>query len=248
MPRLIAYSYVHEGAEDHGSTMPMFNATATLGIIEQTSSPTVTYVRPTLPQRLYDPSGGADDQLGDWGSALNSYTPAGLYEITYSATTRRVTIASTNSTSFRPKMVEDLALWLGFSQDLSSGWATSWTADDAPAGVAELLGATVEPAEDGARVDLKEYRQGRAVSVVWGNHQLHKATIYFDSTTRDQIESGYLTTGRVQFQQLDSVTDVYAADTLGGVLEGFVVAAGDPTEDCDIGGLWSLNLLLAVAR
>lgn len=244
--RITAYTYVHDGATDHGSTHPPYNATATLGVIEQPSSPTVTYVRPTTPLPFYLP-GGTGDQLTAWQDALDSYAPAGYYTITYSPTTRRVTIASTNATSFRPVMVADGATWTGFTQDLSAGWATSWTGDDAPAAICELLGATVEPAEDAARVDLHEYRHGRAVAVVWGNHQLHRVTLYFRGDDAHVLDPGYLVTGRVKIQQ-GSDTTAYSPTNVDGVIDGFVVASMDPAEDGDLGEVWSLTLLVAVPR
>lgn len=243
--RITAYTYVHAGAADHGSTQPAFNATATIGAVEQGSPGTTTYVRPTSPKAFYAPE-LASDQLRAWDAALDAYTPAGLYAVTYSPTTKRMTIASTNATAFVPVMVEASAVWTGFTQTLT-GWATSWTAQDAPAAVCELLGVTVEPAEDAARVDLKEYRQGRAVAVAWGNHQLHRVTLYFKSTDLRVLDPGYLVTGRVRIVQGADTTD-YSPTNPDGVVDGYVVASTDPAEEGDLGECWTVNLLIAVGR
>lgn len=131
--------------------------------------------------------------------ASDALAPLVGCDFTYSTATRKIILASTNSTWFQPVMVGDLANWLGFTQSIS-GYSTSCTAESTPAGVAELMGATRELVEDARRVDLHEYRHGRAASIVWGNHQLHRVRIYFDDVTREQIEIGYLTTGRIRIR------------------------------------------------
>lgn len=242
--RIVAYTFVDAGAADHGATQPRFNSTATLGVTEQATAGTTTYVRPTTPKPFYNPTGG--DQLAAWDAALDAYTPAGLYAVTYSPTTARMTIASTNNVAFRPAMVEAGAAWSGFTQALG-GWATTWTGASAPAAVVELLGATVEPADDNAKVDLHRYRHGRAVAVAWGNHQLHRVQLHFTATQLAIFDSGYVLAGRVRIHQGPD-TAAYSPTNVDGVVDGYVVAATDPTEDGDIGELWTVNLIVAVPR
>lgn len=243
MSRIVAYAY-SEGANT-GLPHPPYASTSTLGIIEQATPATITYARPTAARPFYAPESAAD-QARDWVTVLNALTPAGLYAITYDAATQRVTIASTNATPFRPVMVENLALWLGFSATLA-GWATSWLAPSAPACVAGLLTATVEPAEDAARVDLHEYRHGRAVAVAWGNHQLHKITLHFTSASLRIFDPGFLLTGRVRIYQGSDTTD-YSPTNVDGVIDGWVIASDNPNEDGDLGECWYVDCLVAVAR
>ena len=141
------------------------------------------------------------------------------------------------------------AAWFGFTQDLSAaaGWATTWEAESAPAGVADLFAAEVAPAEDAARVDLAEYRHGRAVATVWGNRQVHRVKLTFRSTTKAQIEAGYLTSGRVRIWQNGDAA-AYSATNVDGYIDGWVVAAGEITEDGDVGGLWTISMVVGVAR
>lgn len=242
--RIVAYTYANGNA--YGLPHPAFNATATLGVVEQGTPGTTTYVRPTTPKPFYAPE-EATDQLRNWDTGLDAHTPAGYYSVTYSPTTKRVTIASTNSTAFRPVMVEAGAVWSGFTQDLSSGWALSWTAEDPPAAVCELIAVTVEPAEDSARVDLHEYRQGRAVAVAWGNHQVHKVTLYVKAEDLRALDPGYLVTGRVRIIQGPDTTP-YSATNPDGVVDGYVIASTDPAEDGDVGEVWTVNLLVGVPR
>jgi hypothetical protein len=242
--RITAYSYVHDGAAETGSTQPAHNSTATLAVIEENDPGTTVYVRIVTPTSLYLPGGG--DQLATWAGLLATYTDSGdAYTCTYDTTTRRITIASAGA-AFRPVMVGDGAVWLGFTQSMV-GYDTSWTGESMPAGVAELLTATVEPAEDGSRIDLHEYRHGRAVAVAWGNHQVHKCTLYLDGNSLGAFDPGYLMAGRVRIQQ-GADTAAYSATNIDGVIDGFVVATDDITEEDDIGGSWSVSMLVAVPR
>lgn len=215
-------------------------ANSTLSVIEQATPGTTTEARPATPELF-------ETQLTTWQTHLFTYTPAGIYTCTYDASTQRVTIATSNAVNFRPVMDGNLASWLGFTQVLA-GWADSWTGASAPAAVAELLAVTVEPAEDAARVDLSEYRHGRAVATVWGNHQVHRVRLVFSrTTTLAQIQAGYLQAGRVRIWQAGDAT-AYSATNVDGFIDGYVLAADDPSEDGDIGELWGLSMLVGVAR
>lgn len=235
-PRIAAYSY-SEGPETGSSAE--FDCTQTMAVVEWLTDPTVTYVRPTTPQHFVD-------LLAAWNTLLDTHTPDGLYTVTHDATTGQVTIASTNGTDFRPVMRGNVAEWAGFTQTLA-GFAQTWTGASRAAGMADLIGVTVEPAEDVARIDLAEYRHGRAVATVWGNHQTHAVALLFDAATKDQIEAGYLTTGRVRIWQAGDAT-AYSPANVDGYVDGYVIACGDPTEEGDDGELWILRMLVGVPR
>lgn len=236
-PRIMAFCYSEGPVGGSSPTGP--DANATVATIESATPGTTTYGRPTAPALF-------TDQLQDIETEWDASAPAGLYSLTYDASTERVTIASTNSTSFKPQFEGNTAVWFGFTQSIV-GNNTTWTADDPPAGLAELFAVTVEPAEDFARVQLAEYRHGRSVASVWGNHQVHRVRLVFRNSTYAQIAAGYLTTGRVRIWQCGDGT-AYSATNIDGFVDGYVLAADDPVEEGDDGELWSLRLLIGVSR
>ena len=234
---IMAYAYSEGPAT--GVTADIV-ATSTIAVIEESSPVTTTYARPIVPTLF-------TTQLSAWTTTLSLEAPAGVYACSYDAVTQRVTIESTNATAFRPVMSGNAAVWLGFSQTLA-GYALTWTGESAPAAVAELVGAMVQPAEDAARVDLERYRHGRAVAVAWGNHQTHRVRLVFArSTALDAIAAGYLTTGRVRVWQCGDLT-AYSPTNIDGYIDGYVIAADDPIESGDVGELWTLDLVVGVAR
>jgi len=240
-PRIMAYAYSEGPVGGQGLSAADITANSTLAVVEQATPGTTTYARPLVPELF-------ETQLATWAASLSAAppqgAPAGTYTITYDETTQRVTIAG--SVLFAPVMVGNLAKWLGFTQSLV-GWDTSWTGESAPAAIAELAGVTVEPATDAARVDLTSYRHGRSIAVAWGNHGTHRARLVFTrSTTLAQIKAGFLTTGRVRLWQCGDAT-AYSASNPGGYVDGYVVAANEPTESGDIGELWTLDLVVGVA-
>ncbi len=224
-----------------GSTSAL-GSTQAIAIKEQASPGTTTYARTAAPSRFRD-------ALAHWQTTLNlpapAGTPSGTHTFSYDSSTRRVTLAST--VNMRPLMPDNAATWLGLTQDLSAGWATSWQGASAPAGIVELVGVTVEPAEDWSAIDLSEYRHGRAVASVWGNHQVHQAQLLFTADEVDQINAGYVTAGRVRIYQ-DTDTTAYSATNIDGYVEGFVLACDTPTEDGDAPELWTLRMLIGVPR
>lgn len=213
---------------------------STMAVIEQATPGTTTYGRPTAPKLF-------TAQLADIAAEWDASSPAGLYSITWDGAANRVVVATTNATNHRPSMVGNGANWLGFTQALV-GWNTTWAGASAPQAVARLLGVTIEPAEDWSQIDFGAYRHGRIASVGWGNHFAFTAIAYFSGENIAPMQAGYLTTGRVRIHQDETDPDPYSATHPGGYVDGWVVAADDPTEDGDTGDLWSLRLILAVPR
>lgn len=232
----MAYCYSEGPAS--GAAAPM-QAHSTLAVIELPSPATTTYGRPLTPM-LWTAQLAAIDAT--WDAA----TPSGIYDWTWSSATNRLTIASGNNVQFRPVNVGNSAAWFGFTQALGAGYALTWTAASAPQAVADLLGATVEPAESWAQVDLNEYRHGRAAAIGWTNHAAHRITLYFVGENIATIQAGYVTTGRVRLWQDVSDLVAYSPTHPGGYVDGWIVAANDPTEDGDTGSLWTLSMVLAV--
>lgn len=244
-PRIEAYCYSEGpvgGQGVSGATGP--DANATMALIEQGTPGTTTYARPLVPTLFRDQLTAI---AASWSAAAPQGAPAGTYTLTYDTAAQVVTCATTNATSHRPVMVENMALWSGFTQDLSSGWATSWTAASRPTGIAEVIGVTVEPASDAAIVELAEYRHGRAVATVWGNLQRHRVLLAFNAATKAQIKQGFLTTGRVRIWQFGDA-GAYSPTNVDGYIDGWVIDASRPIEDGDVGELWTLEMVIGVAR
>ena len=219
-----------------------FRAVNSLVIEEQPTSPVTTTARLTQPTVF-------TTALEVWRTILDATTPAGLYAITYSSTTRRVTIATTNGVSFRPDWSgpdAELARWLGFDPLAVYGFATSHVGTETPLGRVELLGVDLEAPEDAAQVELQQVRLGRAVAPVFGNHQLSQATLVC-SRGATPSSWAWLTTGRVRLYPTATATP-YSASNLDGYLDGYVVQQPSWDQLGSDEGLAVLQLQLALAR
>jgi len=238
-PQIMAYCYSEGPVNGAG---PELDANSTMATIEQVTSGTTSYARPLVPELF-------STQLETIRVEWDDSAPHGLYSLSYDDDTERVTVQSENFKAFRPQMTGNSALWFGFSQDLSAsaGWATTWVASAAPAGLVELFAAEVAPAEDAARIDLARYRHGRAVATVWGNRQAHRVRLHFRSGAKAQIEAGFVTSGRVRIWQCGDAA-AYSPTNVGGYIDGWVLASDNATEDGDIGGIWSVDMVVGVAR
>lgn len=218
-----------------------FRAVNSLVVEEQPTSPATTTARLVAPAVF-------DDALDLWRAILDASTPAGLWAITYSAVTRRVTIATTNAVNFKPvwALDRDLALWLGFDPDAVYGFATAHTGTAVPLGRVELLGVEVEPPEDASRVDLQRLRLGRAVAPVWGNHLLQAVQLVVSLSARPSAWH-WLTSGRVRVYPTGDLNP-YTAANPDGYLEGYVSAVPKFDKLGDDEGIDVVDLLLAVPR
>lgn len=244
--RIIGYGYSEGPAAQAGAALA---ATAALqsvnaiAITEQAYPATTVYARTAATARL-------TDQLSAWGTSLSLPAPAGgiggVYSLSWDATARRIVF--TGSVSFRPTMPANVASWLGFTQNLSSGWAGTWTGAQAPGGIVDLVAALVEPVEDWAQVDLEEYEHGRPVATAWGNHQAHRVTLVALGEAVAALQLGFLQTGRVRIYQDITDATAYAYTNPQGYIDGYVVAASDPVEDGAAGELWTVRMVVGVPR
>lgn len=231
MAQIQAYAY------SESSTSTKYRSVCRFGIEEQPSSPTVTYAQLSAPAQFVP-------ALDLWRAIFDATTPAGLYAITYSATTRRVTIASTNATNFKPVFVGNIASFLGFGAG-PFAFATSHVGTATPAGVLELVGAETEAPVDAAQVSLDTFRHGRAQARLFGNHQLSRCNLLY-LTSVAPSDLSYVTTGRVRLFPT-SDTGAYSLSNLDGYVDGYVVEQPSfepPGDD----GLVEGALLLAVER
>lgn len=241
-PRIVAYAYADPDGPEHGATFPPFASCSTFGADDGSGA---ILVRPLESLPFYAPE-SANDQLRAWAALLDTYAPGTGYSLVYDPVTRRVTLTSPVSTE--PVLPENSALWTGFTGIVSGGsYVHSWEAADAPAAVCELLGVTVEPADESARVDLAQYRHGRVTAIGWGNHTTYAVTLCLLSSDVGIFDNGFLLTGRVRIVQGADANPISTVHP-GGYVDGYVVASTELVEDGDIGELWTVNLLVAVPR
>jgi hypothetical protein len=227
-----AYVYSEGPASD--------TATAAL----QTAQTLAVYVGGTAATHYARPSATTlwSALLTAWASQLSAAAGFAV-GVTYSATTRRTTI--TGAAAIRPTMVGNGAAFTGFTQTLT-GTATSWTAASAPQGRAELLGVTVEVADDWTHTELERYRHGRARATVWGNHAIHRVTMYASGEGIASIQAGYLQAGRVRVYQDAANLSAYDYANIGGYVDGWIVGCQPGVEESE--NLWRWDLLVGVPR
>jgi len=228
--------YVYSEGPATDTAIAALDTVQTFGLVK-TATPSNHYARPAAPQRW-------TDLIATWATQLSTATGYTV-TCTYSSTTKRLTVAANNL--IRPLMVGNSALFTGFTQALA-GSALSWTADDAPLGRVELLGALVEPREDWASVEMELYRHGRARATTWGNHQVHRCALYMVATSAAQFDAGYVQAGRVRLHQGESGAALSAYDETnpGGYVDGWVIGCGQPVEESE--NLWAYPMLIGVAR
>jgi len=216
-------------------------ATVALEANQSFATDTGVYVRPSVPQRF-------TDQLATWKTQLDAAIPAKApWVCSYSSTTKRVTIASAGA-AWAPALTlpGNVAVWIGWQSYTGSGAPHIYTGQYVPGARAELIGATIEVAEDWTQTELAQYRHGRANAVVWGNHQVHKVTLHGNLDAYESIKQGYLQSGRVRIYQDSTITTAYAVDNLGGYIDGYVIACGPAVEQGD--RWWSWDMLVGVSR
>ncbi len=149
---------------------------------------------------------------------------AGVYSIT--ATAGVVTISS--GAPFTLLMYGSAGDVLGFASALYPP-AASHTADALPSGWIELVGYECEPLAPGDRVELTQYRHGRAVALGFGNVDLFRSSLYLTSTAYGpQIAQsvgdggGYALTGRVRIQGANPAA--YSPANPDGYVDGYIVS------------------------
>lgn len=248
-PRIYSYAY-SEGPAAIASPATAAPATAayqaqnTLAVIEQAAPSTTVYARLAAPALF-------TDALAAWATSLSLTAPAGGagdYAVTYNPATKRVTIASTTATPFRPVFPGVVGAWLGFVAALS-GWATSWTGDAAPLGVLELLGGNVQPAEDAARLDLEPLRLNRQRLTLWGNVQRQRVQLTVGKASAAGL-AGPCLAGRVRLYQGSggAYDSAWSATNPTGYVDGYVLEVGKVTPLGSREDWLRVDLTMAVQR
>lgn len=232
MPRVEGYAY------SDGTTK--FAANNTLVVEESATSPLKTSCR--LGSSL-----SFSDALDAWELLLFALTPAGVYELTYSATTRRVTFRTTNGVSFKPVWTyPDAARWLGFDPTAVYAFAQTHVGTAVPLGRVDLHAVDVEPPEDAARAELQRYRLGRAQAPFFGNHLL-QSVAFLATAAQTPSSWAWLTSGRLRVYPTADVSP-YSATNLDGYFDGWVVEQSVQERLGDLQELASVSLVLALPR
>ena len=169
------------------------------------------------------------------------------YTLSYSATTRRVTIS--HAAAHTLDMSAGTARLLGFT-GAPYGAATSHTGEVVPAGIAECVAIDVYPREDGARIDLRSYRHARSLATTSGNAQVFSCEIVLRESDLGLVipdgsfAAGYLLAGKLRIERGDAAA--YTASNPDGYLDGHVVAIESITQSRATGEFIILRILLAV--
>ena len=207
----------------------------------------VVYVRHTTPMLL-------EDQLADWETQLDAAVAAGApWSLTYSTSTRRVTIARSGVGNVALTLPGSLGRWLGFTGASYAG-SPSYTGEAAPAGLVQCMGVDSEIAEIHERVELSEYRHARAVATVWGRMDRFEVTAWVRrdqypwqagtaQTADDDPKGGWVLTGRVRVHQSSGGNYAYSETRTDGWIDGFVVGCTADLERED-DGLLRLRLVI----
>ena len=154
-----------------------------------------------------------------WADAASAALAAGVYSFSHSATTNRVTLATTNSTNFTVTFVGHVGAVLGFTNSSYSGDDT-YTAESAPLALFEPAGVDCEVPEPKVRTDLVEYRHGRTTSTSFANHLFADLTLWFTQLDAERFLSSCCTSGRVRVK-FDSAS-AFSEEVPDGYIDGFI--------------------------
>lgn len=210
--RIEAYSYSDGTAQ--------WASTHTLGV----NLGGVASVRHPSPMRL-------EDALASWQGLLDAAKPAGApWSLTYSSTTRRVTIASAGP-AFTAIFPGNVGPWLGFTAGTLAGLA-SYTGDAAPAGLVQCAGVQTGLPQIVEQVDAKTIRHGRAYSYAWGRVDTWEIDAIVDreaypwqaqrSLDSTDPAGGWIAAGRVRVYTSAGSTSAYNETRPSGYIDGFV--------------------------
>ena len=163
--------------------------------------------------------------LASWQALLDVAVPAGApWALSYSATTRRVTLASAGAL-FDLALSAQVGKWLGYTTLTSAGAAT-YTGQAEPAGVAECEGLEVAIPLHQSDTEIHRYRHGRTLATTWGTLDLFQVHGYLRADRyATALGYGWLKCGRVRLTQSGgSTANAYSSADLDGYVDGWVQA------------------------
>jgi hypothetical protein len=234
MAQLEAYLYSESVTDD---TLPSLVADDTIVVTEGAV---------TCAARLGEPL-RFTAAMAKWGSELSAVLP-GFYQVTYSASTNRVTISSTHA--FTLVLPGNMCKVLGF-EGAFYGPGLSFTGELAPAVIVQLAGYSCAPADDAAKVELRSFRHARSLAIGWGNVQLFNVGIVLRASDvpaimprRGTDASGYCLTGRIR---VGPTAPAYSPTAPGGYLDGWIVQTSELSTLGDDENFVTLSALVAVA-
>lgn len=197
-----------------------WQSTHTLGV----SIGGVASVRHPTPMRL-------EDALASWQGLLDVAKPAGApWALSYSSTTRRVTIASAGAV-FSAIFPANVGPWLGFTAGTLAGQST-YTGDSAPAGLVQCAALSTQMGEIVERGDQVSIRHGRSYAYTWGKLDSFTVEAWIDrsrypwqvGTSLDSTDpsGGWATCGRIRLHQTGGNANAYSETYPSGYVDGFV--------------------------
>lgn len=178
----------------------------------------------TTVQAVLDASKSLTDALADWEFQCNlAFT--GTCTFSYDPDENRVTLAST--LAFDVTWQGNAQAALGFTG--SQTGSTSYLGGAAPTVATPLLGVEVEPAEDGADVEVVTARHGRHWAIGFTNSDRFRVGLWMTQANAQAFLDGHCARGRLRVYLLSSDTNAQEAENLDGVVDGWVydVAVGE---------------------
>ncbi len=147
-----------------------------------------------------------------WQSASNAYqfADSGAFTLTFTGNMHKV---------------------FGFSTATGYTGQSSYTGDQQALGRYDVLKLECSALEDGANVDLAQYRHQRAEVLAFGNVDLYRARIYMTQAQATSFFASYCAAGKVRVYQDSDEVSAYSATNPDGYIDAWVVAVSDLTTD-----------------
>jgi uncharacterized membrane protein len=170
-----------------------------------------------------------DDALTAWQAAANaSATLNNTYSIGWNVATQSVKIARTvGASTFHPNLAGDLPAVLGFADSVYAD-GTTFTGEQQALGRFDDLRISLRNVREGARVDVQEYRLGRAEARSFGRFDVADVAIVLRWADAKILLRSYCVTGRVRVWQTTAVATVYSSAETRGYLDGWVLSVDKP--------------------
>lgn len=195
--------------------------TSDLTIVEATGPVTQT-VTLSLPGLL---ESGALSALTQWQTALNASPLNNTYSLSWTSATQTVRIQrATGASTFRPTLGGDLRAVWGWKNN-PAGYATLFDGDTPSLARFEDVRVRLLGIRDATRVDLQEYRHGRAEALTYGTHDVADLTLLLPIASARRLLRSYCAAGRVRVWQSTAVGSAFGEYTSTGYLDGFVMRA-----------------------
>ena len=201
-------AYAYSEGPSNGLEACKYADAQTFGAVDAGGS---WYSRPLVPMAFLD-------LIAYWAADLTASPINGNYAISYSDTTRRVTIATTNAVNFTPIFSANVQAFLGFSPQTFVPGQT-FTGDLAPLGILTPIGLDLDLREDKPQIFQGDYRHGRTYPIVFGNFKTIAGVLYLRQDELHLKSSAYFG-GRVRISTLAvGLATAYSVANLQGFFD-----------------------------